>query len=391
MQHFRLATSYHLRVIFAFFVALSIALGGYATTCRASGGGITYYATRFEQENGTGTTVYFAVIKAGAAGAPRLGIASQKCCAIDDHSLHQTPTAMAQAYDAQLAVNMGRTGYKHTQFNNGHFLVPDPTTDYHASVTQYTNRYDEGYTLYLTKGANPQLKAIKNDTSSSITNDTLTREAEWAIGSYFPVYAEGHLYSASERNLDDESEAYLTQRHPRTFIGQYKNGDYFVGVAEGRNDPASANYDSSRAVEMGLNLEEIYQYSVSQSAILNINSPIRFLFNGDGGGSSGFIYDGQKINRAYDDNGATERSLANILYWPRQTASPISDDNVASPVVDDVANSNLDPANDADDSSLPSLENPKTGDGSLVAFAIPFMVFCLVFAGLFARSRFHRR
>ena len=58
---------------------------------------------------------------------------------------------------------------------------------------------------------------------------------------------------------------------------------------------------------------EIYDF-VSK----NINSIIRFLYNADGGGSSAFVYHGEKLNPNIDttDSGATvERLRPDLIYW----------------------------------------------------------------------------
>lgn len=86
------------------------------------------------------------------------------------------------------------------------------------------------------------------------------------------------------------------QRHPRTIIGEYANGDLVLIVVDGRQ----ANWSQ------GVTLEEL------QIKLLDLG--VVEAYNLDGGGSSTFVFDGEVLNRPSDGR---ERPVAtNIVIMP---------------------------------------------------------------------------
>lgn len=83
-------------------------------------------------------------------------------------------------------------------------------------------------------------------------------------------------------------------RHPRTFIGQLKNGNYFVGVTGGRGVNG-----------IGMTYDELYTFVKTK-----ISKDTAFLYNLDGGGSSCMVYQNRMVNKPTD---GTERSVASCL------------------------------------------------------------------------------
>lgn len=106
------------------------------------------------------------------------------------------------------------------------------------------------------------------------------------------------LYNDGETNPD---LADMTERNPRTFVGQDYDGNYIVGVCGGR-----------QAEDTGMTYGDIVDFVRNQ---LSFNA--RVLWGYDGGGSSAFLYHGIRQNRLVERE---DRACPTWLYWTSPTA-----------------------------------------------------------------------
>lgn len=235
-----------------------------ATTASASttssGGSIEYKTTRFAN-----TTVWYTVIPKDMM--PNLAVAH------DDYSkvTSEVPTAIAQRKGAKLGINFCVTGDSMGLIYTDGKLVRKSNTN-------------SGETLYMTQDG--QLNAVPN--SKYNTNDILNLNPVWASKGFYSIIKDGKYINWNT----DLAKA----RHPRTFIGQDYDGNYIVGVCTGRRDN-----------EAGWTLKDVYDFVTTE-----VSSNVRFLYNADGGGSSAFVYDGQKLNPNTDKS---ERARPDLIYW----------------------------------------------------------------------------
>ena len=240
-----------------------------------SSGPIEYHVDRYTGQAGnrsqnTGTTVWWALIPKNRM--PNMAMAR------DDYTTVQSerPTSMAKRHNAALGINISVT----------HGIM------YTENTLVRGNEVNYGETLYMTQDGT--LNSVPNSQYS--TDDILALNPVWAAKGFFAIARDGQFISNNTH--DDAETSYICdQRHPRTFIGQDSQGNYIVGVCGGRAQR-----------EQGMYMEEIYDF-VQQ----NITSDIKFLYNGDGGGSSAFVVDGQKLNITSDSN--EERARPNLIYW----------------------------------------------------------------------------
>jgi len=86
------------------------------------------------------------------------------------------------------------------------------------------------------------------------------------------------------------------QRHPRTVLGQYANGDLLFMVIDGRQ----------RGWSSGISLEQL-QIKLMQLGAVDA-------YNLDGGGSSTFVYNGELLNKPSD--GFPRPVTTNIVVLP---------------------------------------------------------------------------
>ena len=226
-------------------------------------GEIDYKTARYD-----GTTVWYAIIPKDQM--PKLGIANDNY----DYLSSEAPTSMAQRNNAKLAINFGLTGNPAGMIYANGKLVNDTG-----------NPCDE--TLYMDQ--NGRLDSVRNDQYS--TQDIIDMNPVWASKGFYTIARDGQY--VDENTIDPSLSV---DRHPRTFIGQEYSGNYVVGVCDGRG-----------ANEAGLTLREVYDFVNTE-----VTDDLRFLFNGDGGGSSAFIYDGKKLNSNTD---GSERERPDLIYW----------------------------------------------------------------------------
>ena len=226
-------------------------------------GEITFKSTRY-----AGTTVWYAVIPKDKM--PKLGIANDNY----DYLSNEAPSSIARRKNAKLAINFGLTG--------------DPAGMIYADgrlVSDTGNRCDE--TLYMDQ--NGMLNSVRNDQYT--TQDIIDMNPVWASKGFYTIARDGQY--VDENTIDPSLSV---DKHPRTFIGQDYEGNYIVGVCDGRGEN-----------EAGLTLREVYDFVTTE-----VTDDLRFLFNGDGGGSSAFIYDGEKLN---SDTDGSERERPDLIYW----------------------------------------------------------------------------
>ncbi len=113
----------------------------------------------------------------------------------------------------------------------------------------------------------------------------------WVSKRFYAIARDGEYV---DENTIDHSLS--TAKHPRIFISQDYDRNYIVGVCDGRGEN-----------EAGMTLREVYYFVNTE-----VTDNLRFLFNGDGGGSSAFIYDGEKLNSNTD---GSERERPDLIYW----------------------------------------------------------------------------
>ncbi len=237
--------------------------GSVAVATTTGTGDITFKTARYAN-----TTVWYAVIPKDKM--PKLGIANDNY----DYLSNEAPSDIAKRKHAKLAINFGLTG--------------DPAGMIYADgrlVSDTGNRCDE--TLYMDQ--NGMLNSVRNDQYS--TQDIIDMNPVWASKGFYTIARDGQY--VDENTIDPSLSV---DRHPRTFIGQDYDGNYIVGVCDGRGSN-----------EAGLTLREVYDFVNTE-----VTDNLRFLFNGDGGGSSAFIYDGEKLNSNTD---GSERERPDLIYW----------------------------------------------------------------------------
>ena len=152
-------------------------------------------------------------------------------------------------------------------------------------VSDTGNPYDE--TLYMDQ--NGTLNSVKNSEYS--TQDIINMNPVWASKGFYTIARDGQY--VDENTIDPSLSI---DKHPRTFIGQDYEGNYIIGVCDGRGEN-----------EAGMTLREVYDFVNTE-----VTDNLRFLFNGDGGGSSAIIYDGKKLNSNTD---GSERERPDLIYW----------------------------------------------------------------------------
>ena len=226
----------------------------------SSGGTITYQTGRFAD-----TTVWWAVIPKDQM--PQLAMANDNY----DKATNEAPTKIAQRVGAQLGINFALTGDASGMIYANGKLVRK-------------NNGNTGEVLYMTQDG--QLNSVSNKQYSE--QDVINMNPVWATTGFYAIARDGQ-YVNWNTNL-------ATARHPRTFIGQDNDGNYIVGVCTGR-----------RQGESGMTLRQVYDFVTTE-----VTDNLRFLYNADGGGSSAFVYNGEKLNPNTDKS---ERVRPDLIYW----------------------------------------------------------------------------
>ena len=304
---------------------------------------ITYNTTRYVggPYNNPGTTVYWAIIP--KKYEPELSVAKGYSLENNDLEKVELPSSNAIRNNATLAINLGL--WHGVIVNDGKF------NGFYAN-----KNIEYGDTLYMTRDG--ILNSISNSRDNGNINDEnmknniMNLSPALAVSGFFTIAKNNEIIPINEINYTSTVLESLKQRHPRTFVGQDMDGNYFVGVCEGRIDEKElsllveevdrimneANKNGMEPVyplnnyelQAGFYLEEIYDFVENY---ITKDRGIRIIYNGDGGGSSAFIYKGKKINNIIDKKTVTvderkvilldelgnrvfvERKTPNILYW----------------------------------------------------------------------------
>lgn len=243
----------------------------------------------FQQVRYADTDVWYAIIPKSLQ--PKLGVATDSKGAVTS----QQPSRLAQKCNAKIAINFSLTGVGYTKDKRKSYMGGGAGLLYDGEhLYKLRNNYHDT-TLYMDQDGN--LGYFYNDPSKNNqrTPDEMIKELnpKWAAKTFFPIAVDGQYVDENkDPNIGKNSV------NPRTFIGQTQNGDYFIGVCTGRN---------SDGKQKGLTLKEVYDFSQEVTG-----GNIKFLMNGDGGGSSAFIYEGKKLNPDTDNE---ERARPDIIYW----------------------------------------------------------------------------
>lgn len=129
-------------------------------------------------------------------------------------------------------------------------------------------------------------------------------------GAVRPTFGDMNTESEYYKKYYTQPDAKKNERHPRTWIAYDSKGNQFVAVATGRDIPLRDGQTLSQA---GLTLQEEIKFTRE-----HFTNDIVSMYNLDGGGSSAFIYKGNKLNGDYDtdSNGNRyERWILGIFYW----------------------------------------------------------------------------
>ena len=229
-------------------------------------GSIDYNVERYAD-----STVWYTIIPKG--NMPKLAVANDNY----DYPSSELPSEIAKRKNAKIAINFGLS-----QGPAG----SDPSGIIYADGKMFgqDNRCDQ--TLYMDRDGN--LNCFSNENGAAQEIEAL--DPVWASKGFYAIAKDGEYV---DENMIDTNLS--IDKHPRTFIGQDYDGNYIIGVCGGRSEN-----------EAGMTLREVYDF------VKEKDPNLRFLFNGDGGGSSAFIYDGEKLNPNTD---GSERPRPDLIYW----------------------------------------------------------------------------
>ena len=250
----------------------------------ASSKDIVYEKTRFAD-----TDVWYAIIPKSLQ--PQLAVSNDSNGKVSSVA----PSALASEVGAKLAINFSLTGKGYTEDSRKSYMGGGAGLIYDGqNLYKLKNNYHDT-TLYMDQSGNLGYFYNNPQQNGGKTPEQKLEEVnpQWAAKTFYPIAVDGQYVDENkDPNIGGNSV------NPRTFIGQTKSGDYFVGVCTGRN---------SDGKQKGMTLKEVYDFA-QQATGGNIN----FLMNGDGGGSSSFVYEGKKLNPNTDK---TERARPDIIYW----------------------------------------------------------------------------
>ena len=249
---------------------------------------ITYKTVRYTGGGNAGTNIWYSIIPPKykmhyAYGSDKIGGGEK-------------PTSNARRHKATLAVNtqyMGLVDY------NGTLLGTN------TDVSQY-DFYMKPNTTDSDTVAN--VYAV-DPTSTEVGIDlSYVKNPVWCTGMCFNTLIRNGVRDYTDENNYSGTGDLVGGRHPRTWIAIDSQGNQFVAVCAGRDEPLNGN-DFSLG-QAGLTYEEIIAATRTY-----FTTDIKYLFNLDGGGSSNFIYKNQMLNPKYDDNYTSERGTKGIFYW----------------------------------------------------------------------------
>jgi hypothetical protein len=125
------------------------------------------------------------------------------------------------------------------------------------------------------------------DFTESFFNEEIENKAHWAVSLSYSLVLDGKIDIRGHEAFD-----HYRYRHPRTCIGQKKDGTIVMAVIDGRSK-------KSRGV------------TAQQSAQIMLDLGCVKAINADGGGSSQMVYKGRLVNECSD--GPYGRAVANAL------------------------------------------------------------------------------
>ena len=268
---------------------------------------LSYNKVRYEQENGKGTTIWYAIIPAKykmhyAYGNDRVWSGEK-------------PSENAVRHNATIAVNSqilgfpiidGVTHYEHDSVAGYDFSIeqnPNSVTDYDLFNVYANSPTDprNGMSFY---GVNIGFSYDGNGVDYIDINGD-NRTIYMAL--FSQIVQDGTVLDFN--NINSRASEYGTARHPRTWLTYDSQGNQFVAVSAGRD---------ADGPQAGLTFRELYDATRTY-----FTTDIYTLYNLDGGGSSGFIYKGTKISPNYDVDKNTglivERKINGIFYWKVET------------------------------------------------------------------------
>lgn len=249
---------------------------------------IKFHTYKYQTSKGP-TTVYYSIIPRSLR--PNLAIATNSKGNIDK----KLPWKFADEVGAKLAINFSLFGGGRNEPGKRDGGAGISYDGEHLFIGKH---YNCDTTLYMDENGN--FGYIDNTSFKSIDDVAPTlkeKNVQWAAKGFYPIIDEyEYVNKNTDNNIGSDSI-----RHPRTFIGQLDNGDYIMGVCSGRNKNDDGEY------EHGMTLKEVGDF-VQNYAIDDEGNKIhvRFLMNGDGGGSSAFVVDGEKKNVSGEDRATTD-------------------------------------------------------------------------------------
>ena len=249
---------------------------------------IKYHSYVYQTSKGP-TTVYYSIIP--AALQPNLAIATDS----KGNMTKKLPWKLADEVGAKYAINFSlfgggrnergiRDGGSGISYDGEHLFIGN---HYNCDTTLYMD--ENGNFGYID---NTSFKS-KDDVAQTLKN----KNVKWAAKGFYPIIDNyKYVNNNTDNNIGSDSI-----RHPRTFIGQLENGDYIMGVCSGRNENDEGKYEN------GMTLKEVGDFVQNYATDDNGNKiRVRFLMNGDGGGSSAFVADGEKKNVSGEDRATTD-------------------------------------------------------------------------------------
>ena len=193
-------------------------------------------------------------------------------------NITETPSTIASAHDAVLAINGDYYGFRSTGIvlRNGVVHRDEPARD---ALVLYTDG---------------RVEVVDETTTSA---QELLEDGAWNVLSFGPAVVvdaavpDGIEDVEVDTNIGNHS---IQGQQPRTAVGARENGDLVLMVVDGRAEGYSR----------GVTLPELGQLLLDEGCVTG--------YNLDGGGSSTMLFDGELVNRPR--GGTEERATSDILY-----------------------------------------------------------------------------
>lgn len=193
-------------------------------------------------------------------------------------NITETPSTIASAHDAVLAINGDYYGFRSTGIvlRNGVVHRDEPARD---ALVLYTDG---------------RVEVVDETTTSA---QELLEDSAWNVLSFGPAVVvdaavpDGIEDVEIDTNIGNHS---IQGQQPRTAVGARENGDLVLMVVDGRAEGYSR----------GATLPELGQLLLDEGCVTG--------YNLDGGGSSTMLFDGELVNRPR--GGTEERATSDILY-----------------------------------------------------------------------------